>query len=240
MTHWLLANLNYGKLGQERILDPDAYRLMWAPERELSDEVENCAGISVGIGWFLKHYGGTLMATHSGGDTGFLSDTAILPEKKVAVVWMANCDWIDSGPLNGPITYAALDVALGQKPKPIRVKRSLEKTLHRTFCEEGIEAALSQYDILRKTKPGLFDFGERQLGGLGLRLLSDGHTKEAIRVLQLNVRSHPSSANAYNRLAEANEADGNQSLAITQYKKALGIDPTLAHPVEALKRLSAL
>ena len=47
----------------------------------------------VGISWFLGEYRGNAMAGHSGGDTGYTTDLAMLPEKKIAVVWMTNSDW---------------------------------------------------------------------------------------------------------------------------------------------------
>jgi CubicO group peptidase (beta-lactamase class C family) len=238
MTRWALANLNRGRLRGRRILSPETYDAMWKAERELG-EVENCLGTSVGLGWFLKSYRGNLVITHSGGDTGFLSDLAMVPERGIAVLWMSNCDWIDSGPLNGPITYAALDVASGVRPQPIRVMRNLAKTLHQTFRAEGIDAALRQYETLKTLKPDSFEFGEAQLGAFGSRLLSEGHTKDAIRVLQLNVRTNPSSADAYNRLAKANELDGNSAVAIAQYKKALELNPALTHSIRALRTLEA-
>src|SRR5207302_1474634 len=95
-----------------------------------------------GISWFLGKYRGRTVVTHSGGDTGFITDLAMLPERQIAVVWMANCDWIDDGPINGPVTYAALDVALGLKPKRIVLKRSLARTMYFTFRQNGIQAAL--------------------------------------------------------------------------------------------------
>jgi CubicO group peptidase (beta-lactamase class C family) len=122
MTRWAVANLNRGQLRGRRILRSKTYDAMWESAREL-DDLEGGPGTSVGLGWFLKNHRGNSLMTHSGGDTGFLSDLALLPEKGIAVVWMSNCDWIDSGPLNGPVTYAALDVALGLKPQPIRVVR---------------------------------------------------------------------------------------------------------------------
>jgi CubicO group peptidase (beta-lactamase class C family) len=124
MTRWAVANLNRGELRGKRILRSKTYDAMWKPARELDDAVGG-SGTSVGLGWFLKSYRGNLLVTHSGGDTGFLSDLALLPEKGIAVVWMSNCDWIDSGPLNGPVTYAALDVALGLRPQPIRMVRQV-------------------------------------------------------------------------------------------------------------------
>lgn len=124
MTRWAIANLNRGELRGKRILRSKTYDAMWKSARELGDSLGSPA-TSVGLGWFLKRYRGNVLVTHSGGDTGFLSDLALLPEKGIAVVWMSNCDWIDSGPLNGPVTYAALDVALGLRPQPIRMVRKV-------------------------------------------------------------------------------------------------------------------
>lgn len=123
MTRWAIANLNRGQLRGRRILRAKTYDAMWQSAREL-DDLPGGSGTSVGLGWFLKSHRGNSLITHSGGDTGFRSDLALLPVKGIAVVWMSNCDWIDSGPLNGPVTYAALDVALGLKPQPIRIMRN--------------------------------------------------------------------------------------------------------------------
>ena len=117
MTRWVVANLNRGELRGRRILRSGTYDAIWKPEREVGASA-GARETSVGLGWFLKRHRGNLMTTHSGGDTGFLSDMALIPERGVAVVWMTNCDWIGSGPLNGPLTYAALDAALGLKPQP--------------------------------------------------------------------------------------------------------------------------
>jgi CubicO group peptidase (beta-lactamase class C family) len=131
MTRWAIANLNRGELRGRRILRSKTYDAMWKSARELGD-LPGGSGTSVGMGWFLKTHRGNLLVTHSGGDTGFLSDLALLPEKGIAVVWMSNCDWTDSGPLNGPVTYAALDVALGLRPQPIRIVRNPGKVQRST------------------------------------------------------------------------------------------------------------
>jgi CubicO group peptidase (beta-lactamase class C family) len=129
MTRWALANLNRGELRGKRILRPRTHDAMWKSVRAL-DDVAGGSGASVGLGWFFKSHRGNPMVTHSGGDTGFLSDLAMLPGRGIAVVWMSNCDWTDSGPLNGPVTYAALDAALGLRPQPIRIARDPKKIPH--------------------------------------------------------------------------------------------------------------
>jgi len=116
MARWALANLNHGELDGRRILKEEAYDIMWKPAQKLSD------GRAVGISWFLGEYRGQATVSHGGGDIGYATFLMLLPEKEMAVVLMANCDWL--GDARAQIAHAALDVALGLKPEPIVVKRS--------------------------------------------------------------------------------------------------------------------
>ena len=106
MARWAIANMNHGELDGRRILQASTHELMW----------KRATPSPVGISWFLGEYRGTAMVGHSGGDTGYATDLAMLPEKKIAVVWMMNSDWRGSRGL----TPAALDVALGREPQPIQ------------------------------------------------------------------------------------------------------------------------
>lgn len=190
MVRWAIANMNHGELDGRRILPASTYAWMWSPKESIGDAAAGTHVTSEGISWYLGTYRGHFFVTHSGGDTGFITDLAMLPDEKIAVVWMVNCDWIDAGPLNGPITYAALDVALGLKPAPITLKRSLSRTLYATFEQDGIGAALREYHILRTRYPDLYDFSDAQLDELGARLRQEGHPKEAGEFLRLKAGAH--------------------------------------------------
>src|SRR5262249_32951738 len=113
MARWALANLNHGELDGRRILKEQTYDIMWKPAHKLSDSD------GVGISWFLGEYRGLATVSHGGGDPGYATFLVLLPEKKIAVVLMANCDWLSKG--RGKIANAALDVALGLNPQPIAV-----------------------------------------------------------------------------------------------------------------------
>jgi CubicO group peptidase (beta-lactamase class C family) len=113
MARWALANLNHGELDGRRILKEQTYDVMWKPAHKLSDSD------AVGISWFLGEYRRQTTVSHSGGDTGYATFLMLLPDKKIAVVLMANCDWLGKGRLQ--IAHAALDVALGLKPQSIAV-----------------------------------------------------------------------------------------------------------------------
>jgi len=236
MMRWAIANMNHGELDGVRILPAAAYASMWKPAQAVGAPAIGTHVTAEGISWYLGSYRGNFLVTHSGGDLGFITDLAMLPAQKIAVVWMANCDWIDAGPINGPITFAALDVALGLKPKPITLRRSLTRTLYFTYQQHGIEAAVREYRLLKDEHGDLYDFGSEQLSELGATLRAENHLRDAIRILQLNVAAHPASPHGYEELARAYEADGNKPLAITNFEKAAHLNATRPQPAHAPER----
>ena len=116
MARWAIANMNHGELDGRRILRASTHEAMWKRARDLGAPNGPTRPSPVGISWFLGEYRGNAMAGHSGGDTGYTTDLAMLPQQKIAVVWMTNSDW----PGAGVLTRAALDVALGHEPQPLR------------------------------------------------------------------------------------------------------------------------
>jgi CubicO group peptidase (beta-lactamase class C family) len=116
MARWALANLNHGELDGRRILKAQTYDIMWTPQHKLNEDR------TVGISWFLGQYRGQVTVSHSGGDTGYATFLMLLPEKRIAVVLMSNCDWLGNG--RTQIAHAALDIALGLKPEPITITPS--------------------------------------------------------------------------------------------------------------------
>jgi len=124
MSRWAMANLNRGELDGKRILKASTYDLMWKPAGEKWQQI--------GISWFLRNYKGHQTIGHSGGDTGFVSNLILIPEKSMAVVMMSN---FDRAPL-GVLTNAALDVALGLKPDPGTIRTPIERVLYKTIANE--------------------------------------------------------------------------------------------------------
>ena len=64
-----------------------------------------------------------------------------------------------------------------------------------------------------------------------------GKPKEALEIFKLNVFLYPASANVYDSVAEAYEANGNRELAIVNYKRSLELDPQNTNAAQQLKRL---
>lgn len=64
-----------------------------------------------------------------------------------------------------------------------------------------------------------------------------GKKREALEIFELNAFLHPRSANVYDSLAEAFEANGERELAVKNYKRSLELDPRNTNAVRHLKRL---
>jgi len=227
MTRWAMANLNRGELDGQRILKDSTYDVMWKPAGEQWQQI--------GISWFLGKHREHRTISHSGGDTGFVSNLVMIPDKSIAVVMMSNFDRAGLRPL----TNAALDVALGLKPDPIIFKPGIAMTLYPIIMNEGVDSAVGKYRDLKKNQPGAYDFQEGELNGLGYNLLGQKKIKEAIKVFQLNVEAYPESSNVYDSLGEGYMLNGDKALAIENYEKSLKLNPNNANAVEKLKLLRA-
>ena len=78
---------------------------------------------------------------------------------------------------------------------------------------------------------------EVDLNTAGYDLLFAKKTKEAIEVFKLNVKLHPDSWNVYDSLGEAYAAAGDKKNAITNYEKAVQLNPNSQGSKDALAKL---
>lgn len=225
MARWAIANMNRGEVDGARVLEASTYDVMWKPAAAFGGKPS-----PAGISWFLGEYRGNRLVEHGGGDTGFLTGLAMLPEKKIAVAWMTNAEWL-------PNTDAVTHAALGLEPAAIGGTRSIGEAMLSTYNERGIGAAIRQYETLKKLRPDFYDFGVDQLNGVGRLVLRKGRVKDAIRLFQLNVAAYPASADTLDTLGEAYEKDGNRAAAVRSHEKALEVNPQQVHAREAVKRL---
>jgi pimeloyl-ACP methyl ester carboxylesterase len=101
----------------------------------------------------------------------------------------------------------------------------------------GLAYAFRAINEVRR-KDQQYRHSEDDVNSWGYALLHDGETQQALTVFQLNVKLHPESANAYDSLAEADEAAGDRPHAIAHYKRALELRPNFPHAAEHLKALA--
>src|SRR4030095_14480575 len=114
---------------------------------------------------------------------------------------------------------------------------SIIARLDKTIREKGIEAGITEYRNLKARESATYDFAEAELNTLGYLLMRAGKVKDAIEIFKLNVEAYPQASNPYDSLGEAYMNMNERELAITNYKKAVELNPKNTNAVEMLKRL---
>jgi CubicO group peptidase (beta-lactamase class C family) len=116
-------------------------------------------------------------------------------------------------------------------------KQSIAETLRPTATRD-VAAAIKQYRELKASRTKDYDFREPELNTLGYQLLQMNKIAEAIEIFKLNVEAYPNAANTYDSLGEAYLAHGDKELAITNYKKAVELDPKNTNAARILASLT--
>jgi CubicO group peptidase (beta-lactamase class C family) len=93
------------------------------------------------------------------------------------------------------------------------------------LLEGKYERALTEYRKLKKSNPGDRAIAEETINSNGYELLNAGKVLQAKELFRINVELYPASANVYDSYAEACAKSGDKGLAITNYRKALALDP---------------
>jgi CubicO group peptidase (beta-lactamase class C family) len=89
MLRWCAANLGSGELEGRRILRADTHAAMWSPVIGNVHASIPRNG-SVGLSWFIFRRNHTQIIGHMGQDDGFASLLLLVPERRLAIVSMAN------------------------------------------------------------------------------------------------------------------------------------------------------
>lgn len=110
------------------------------------------------------------------------------------------------------------------------------------ITNDGLTKALQAFEEGKKTDPNAVLFRESVLNAIGYQMLQDSRIREALEVFKLNVVLYPQSANVYDSVGDAYEANGNTELAIQSAEKALALletDTTTDGPGKSVVRASA-
>lgn len=79
----------------------------------------------------------------------------------------------------------------------IAQKTSISEVMQKEMMKSGTDAAIKQYEVLKKTQADKYDFSESQLRDLGLGLFQMGRQMDAKKLLKLNSESFPKSSDAF-------------------------------------------
>ena len=193
-----------------------------------------------GFGWVIKPMklgdDKTTINTisHDGGIPGFNTTILRMPDTQDLIVLLDNTSRGDK------IDGLARDIAgILHGLTPAAPKPSAVEALTPLLASSDIQHVVARYRELKTTEPQKWDFSEGQLNQWGYLLASTGKLTDAIEIFKLNVENFPQSANVYDSLGEAYSMHGDRDLALTNYRKALSLDPKSTSAPAAIKRLEA-
>lgn len=114
MTRWLQLQLGGGVIDGRRIFSEVAQRAMWTPHNVMSGPAPMQIGAEshfsmYGLGWVISDFRGRFTVSHGGSYDGMSSQVWMMPEERLGVVVLTNCD----RGVAGPIVNRIRDVYLG-------------------------------------------------------------------------------------------------------------------------------
>jgi tetratricopeptide (TPR) repeat protein len=185
-----------------------------------------------GFGWNVSEKEGDKFIWHTGNTGGYRAFIGRRLKERISVIMLTNKGNSRRMEINEAI-WSILD------GKPYRLpKIPISEKMYEAINKQGIRSALRMYDSSRAADDGTYDFSEPELNSLGYELLSgDKKIDEAIEIFTLNTAQYPTSSNAFDSLAEAYLKSGNKALAIRNYQKAIGLDPSNLNARNMLRKL---
>ena len=190
---------------------------------------------SYGYGWHvdIKSIGNThdsvLVLSHSGVINGFNTSIQRIPSDKHLIVLLNNT----GGAALIEMTTAIINILYNTSYA--MPKRSIAFSLLDVIYKNGLTSGLEHFKKVKNSEN--YSLKENEMNSVGYSLLNSNKVAEAIEVFKLNVEAFPKSGNAYDSLGEAYLVDGNEKLAIENYKKSLELDPTNTNAKNVLKKL---
>jgi CubicO group peptidase (beta-lactamase class C family) len=184
-----------------------------------------------GLGWAIADSPSGKMIFHTGGDLGYRSILLHNIDKNQTVIML------DNRASRGVFTTAWAVMQLLNGNKPVLPTQSLAIVIGRIIINEGLEKALSAYDVLKNNKDN-FMISEAEFNELGGTLLHFKKIKEAVAIAKVNTEQFPLSWNAWDSYAETLLNDNQKELAIKYYKKSLELNPENVNAKKVLLEIS--
>ncbi|MEM6380430.1 MAG: serine hydrolase [Bacteroidota bacterium] len=171
MLKWAQLYLNKGKINGKQIFQESTYEQLLEPQVSINNKDSIC------LSWFSRSLGDYKKYEHNGGDDGFKTHFAFLPEKSMAVVMMTNGDYF-------PAWIAAdtfLELVLDEKPLlpwviPIHLK------LSEHILTDGVEKCKEIYFYEKEHNPEQYLFMPWCLIEFKYWLLKRNYQEEALAI----------------------------------------------------------
>ncbi len=226
LCNYAIANISEGEFQGTKILEPQSYSELWR-----SQAATQWGGYrtDAGLSWFSGEYKGVKVKSHSGSDTGFLSNLVLFPEIRSAIVVMINCDYAT---LNA-ICSNVMDIVFGHEVSSI--KEFLAYHTLEVMLNEGFETAFKECSLIKEKFLGDLESGVFHY--LAYELLEKKKVKEAINLLKISIMMFPEKENLYEALGKMHLANEDKQLALESYKKAVELNP---NNMKAKKKIEEL
>jgi CubicO group peptidase (beta-lactamase class C family) len=128
-------------------------------------------------------------------------------------------------PKNGKLELLALNPDSGiTEMSWIKVEDGKKIPIELVIAVE-FEAALKEYEALKKQNPDDPTIREENLNSLGYRYMQKEKLEVSRDIFKINMLLYPQSANVYDSYAEVCMKIGDKDLALENYKKSLSLDP---------------
>jgi CubicO group peptidase (beta-lactamase class C family) len=186
----------------------------------------------VGLGFFLGTGGNPNVFEHGGSNAGYRCIMMMLTDTGQGLAIMTNSD---RGMDVGGYLIESIAKEYGWKYTP--PKHSASDVLSLVEAMRGTQAAIHEYQYLKKASPPPYELNEGTLNQLGYEFLDAGKIDDAIQAFRLNVEDYPKSSNAYDSLGEAYMKAGKKDLAIQNYTKSVELDSKNQNGIDMLKKL---
>ncbi len=206
------------------LLSPETVDLMQSPAP---------ASPNYGLGYRIRQQNGMTFVGHGGANQGWMAQFLVVPQTGDGIIIMTNSS--NGNQVHGPLVCAWQNWLAAGEPQPCR--RNISGSLLRVVLDDGVDAAIERYHLLRRTAYEGYDFGEFQLNSLGYQLLARLRIDDAIEIFRLNVWAYPDAWNTYDSLGEGYYAAGLIELALANYERSLKLNPENENSYEMLSRL---
>ena len=116
MSKWMRFVLDSGRVGSQRLLKPETFREIIAPQIRAPMEEYPALRLakpdffSYGFGWFIQDYRGQAVWMHTGSIDGMCAIIGLIPDKRVGVYVLEN---LDHAELRHGLMYSVFDLYNG-------------------------------------------------------------------------------------------------------------------------------
>ena len=119
LAHWMIAQLDSGRVGQARLWSTAQAREMWSAQTimPITDPPPALAALRpnfmlYALGWRVRDYRGHKLVSHTGGLAGMTSRTTLVPDQRLGIIVLTNGE----SNMYEAVTYELLDHFFGARP----------------------------------------------------------------------------------------------------------------------------